>query len=364
MTEETKNPAAVELGKLGGKKTAERGSEYYAEINAKRQVRAGGRPRNPPKAAHEGLLKIGSSEMACAVLEDGTRLLSQRAFSSALGAPSGGSAFTARRTSGGVAGLPIYLAHENLKSFIDKDLEASLNPPLVYIPMHGGRSAFGLKAELVPAICDVWLRAREAGVLTPRQLQIAGKAELLVRGLAHVGIIALVDEATGYQYVRTRSALEEIFEKFLTKEFGKWAKRFPDEFYRQMFRVWGWEYKEDTVRKTQLVGKITRNLVYDRLAPGIRTELEARNPKNQRGHRKAKHHQLLTTDVGHPALREHLSAVIALLRATDDDSRKAFMSMMDRSLPKYPDITNEDNVIDDRQGVLQLEAGAPIEVTA
>jgi hypothetical protein len=37
--------SAVSLGQRGGQKTAERGSEYFRQIAAKRKTRAGGRPR-------------------------------------------------------------------------------------------------------------------------------------------------------------------------------------------------------------------------------------------------------------------------------------------------------------------------------
>jgi hypothetical protein len=40
-----KNPAAVALGRRGGKKLAkERGPEYFAQLNAMRKTRASGRP--------------------------------------------------------------------------------------------------------------------------------------------------------------------------------------------------------------------------------------------------------------------------------------------------------------------------------
>ena len=332
MSDEIKNPAAVELGKRGGKKTAERGAEYYAEIQAKRQTRAGGRPKNPSKAAFEGKLMIGGLEIECAVLEDGTRLISQRALTKALGAPSGGAAFK-RRSEEGVADLPIFLAYERIKPFISGDLSASLKSSDEYIPLHGGRSAFGIKAELIPEICDVWLKGRDAGVLTGRQMVIAQQADILMRGLAHVGIVALVDEATGYQYVRARNALEEILEKFISTEFRKWAKMFPDDFYREMFRLRSWEFKEDTVKRTPLVGKLTLDLVYDRLAPGVRQRLEQVNPKNEKGYRKYKLFQRLTEDVGDPSLRAHLTAVIALMKSVDDwDS---FTKAINRALPRY-----------------------------
>ena len=40
-------PAAEQLGQRGGKKTAERGSEYFSQISAKRKIHSGGRPKNP-----------------------------------------------------------------------------------------------------------------------------------------------------------------------------------------------------------------------------------------------------------------------------------------------------------------------------
>jgi len=325
--------AAVELGRKGGRKTAERGPEYYAEIQAKRQTKGGGRPKNPPKAAYEGKLLFGNLEIDCAVLEDGTRVISQRTLTRALGAPSGGGAFK-RRSDEGVADLPIFLAYERIKGFIGEGLSASLKSPLEYSPIHGGRSAFGIRAELIPEICDVWLKASDAGVLSNRQTVIAQQADTLMRGLAHVGIVALVDEATGYQYVRARTALEDILEKFIATEFRKWAKTFPDDFYRQLFRLRHWDFKEDTVKKTPLVGKLTLDLVYDRLAPGVRQRLEAENPKNEKGYRKHKLFQRLTEDIGDPALRAHLASVITLMKVADEWD--AFMKMMNRALPRYP----------------------------
>jgi hypothetical protein len=196
-----------------------------------------------------------------------------------------------------------------------------------------GNVGMGIPAESLPKVCEIWMDANKAGVLGPRQKIIAEKAEILLRGFAHVGIIAMIDEATGYQYLRARTALEEILDRFVAKEFRKWAKRFPDDFYREMFRLWEWDYREDTVKRTPLAGKLTKDLVYDRLAPGVRAELEAKNPKDERGRRKKKHHQWLTEDVGDPRLREHLASVIALMRASDD--RKMFQRMINRSLPRY-----------------------------
>jgi hypothetical protein len=131
-------------------------------------------------------------------------------------------------------------APSNLGRFISQDL---LDGPLVPIEYEDRKRILkGYEATLLPIVCDIWLKARAKGLLKPGQLDKALKAEILMRGLAHVGIIALVDEATGYQYDRARQALEEILDKFISKELRKWAKTFPDDFYQQMFRLKGWSY--------------------------------------------------------------------------------------------------------------------------
>jgi hypothetical protein len=329
--EESKNPAAVELGKRGGQKTAERGAEYYAEIQAKRQTRAGGRPKNPPKAAYEGILKIADFEIDCAVLEDGTRVLSEREVTKALGGKRGGSHWVRKRAG---AELPVYLSANNLKSFVDCDLEMALKAPILYIPSAGGGVAHGVPAEALPRICDVWLKARAAGALKGRQGPIAAKAEMLIRALAGVAMVALVDEATGYQAVRDRDALQQILDRFLRKELAAWAKRFPDEFYQQMFRLRGWQWKGMKVNRPQIVGRYTNDLVWERLAAGIREELERRNPKNDRGQRARKHHQWLTEDVGHPALAQHLYALIGLMRVSASNDWDGFYRLVQKAFPK------------------------------
>lgn len=163
---------------------------------------------------------------------------------------------------------------------------------------------------------------------------VAKRCEILIRGLSRLGIKALVDEATGYQEVRDRFALQAILDQFLRKEFAAWAKCFPDEFYREIFRLRKWTWKGMKVNRPQIVANYTKDLVYARLAPGILRELEVRNPI-QNGHRTAKHHQWLTEDIGHPALGQHLYAVIGLMRIAT--SWEQFKAMIDKAYPKRGD---------------------------
>jgi hypothetical protein len=161
---------------------------------------------------------------------------------------------------------------------------------------------------------------------------IVTACDALMRGLAQVGIVALVDEATGYQDYRDRQALQAILDKFLRKELAAWAKRFPDEFYREIFRLKEWPWRGMSINRPQIVGKLTKDVVYARLAPGIVKELEERNPVDERGNRKARHHQWLTDDVGHQALAQHLYAIIALMKVSTkwDD----FMRKLDQVFPR------------------------------
>jgi hypothetical protein len=281
------------------------------------------------RATHDGTLQFGDVTIPCAVLEDGTRVLTQKGVQTALGR----SNQMGKRGDVGAEPLPAFLRYQSLKSFISDELSAA-SRPLVFIPKNGGK-AFGFTAELLPMVCDAYLQARDEGELPHNQLPTARRCEMLVRSLAKVGIIALVDEATGYQEIRDRHALQAILDQYLAKELAAWAKRFPDEFYQQIFRLKGWEWKGMKVNRPQCVANYTKDIVYARLAPSIIQALEEKNPIDENGNRKAKHHQWLSRDVGDPALAQHLHAVTGFMRAAD--SWGSFLRMLDRAFPKKGD---------------------------
>lgn len=279
------------------------------------------------KATHEGPLALGGVEIDCAVLEDGTRVLSRAGFVRAIGRRGkvkGGEAYIPESK------LPVFLGADNLKPFITSELIENSNS--IPFNMKKGGAAIGYKADLLPAVCDVFLSAREAGVLKGNQLHIANKCELLVRGLARVGITALVDEATGFQKDRAKNALAEILEKFIAKELRAWTKTFPVEFYEQIFRLQGWEFDPKSVKRPSVIGHYTNNIIYKRLAPGVLAELREKNPVIG-GKRKHKMFQWLTGDVGHPKLRSHIDGVLALMRISD--SWAQFMVFLKKAYPMY-----------------------------
>ena len=282
-----------------------------------------------PKATHVGELQIAGQVMSCAVLEDGRRLLTQETFLQAVGRSKKGKG---GQTVSSPDGLPPFLSADSIKTFVSNDLRAATVAVRYRTPKGG--VGIGYEADLLPKVCAVYLQARDAGKTTKQQAHIVKACDLLIRGLAHVGIIALVDEATGFQEIRDRQALQEILDRFLRKEFAAWAKVFPDEFYREIFRLRKWAWKGMKVNRPQCVANYTKDVVYERLAPGILEELNQRNPL-VKGRRKSKHFQWLTDDIGHPALAQHLHAVIGLMRASEDWVH--FMKMMNRAFPKRSD---------------------------
>jgi hypothetical protein len=159
------------------------------------------------------------------------------------------------------------------------------------------------------------------------------KAEILMRGLARVGVIALVDEATGYQEIRDRFALQQILDTYIGKELAKWVKTFPDEFYQNVFRLRKWKFEAGSSKRPMMMAKLTADLVYSRLAPGVLDELRNLTPKDPKGRRKNKLFQRLSSDIGHPALRDHLSGVVFLLKASEDWD--AFHHSLDRVTPQF-----------------------------
>jgi hypothetical protein len=282
-----------------------------------------------PRATHTGVLQIGDATLECAVLDDGTRVLSQETFLKALGrSPKGKGGQVAISSADG---LPPFVAAESIKPFVSEELRKT-TVPIVYRAL-SGRRAHGYRAQLLPMVCEVYLRARDDHKTTKQQAHIVRAADVLMRGLAHVGIIALVDEATGYQDLRARDALAQILERFITEELRPWVKTFPLEYYRGIYRLRGWSWPPKSNKHNSNLGKYTNDLVYDRLAPGVKDELNRLTPRNEKGRLKHRLFQHLTSDVGHPKLREHLGAVVMALRMSEtwDD----FMRTMNKHLPKF-----------------------------
>src|ERR1035438_9460104 len=288
-----------------------------------------------PKATHKGELPIGGVKIPCAVLENGKRVLSENGITNAmLGSRSGASKRLKKAAQTDGALLPLFLAPSDLDPLIDEALRGGPLVPITYLD--GRNLVRGYDADLLPAVCDIWLKARELGYLQNEQLDKAQRAEILMRALAHVGITALIDEVTGYQEVRDRVALQKILEKYVKDEWARWTRRFPPEFYRHLFRLKKVPFPpSEGTQKPSYVGHWTNDIVYSRLDPGLLRKLREVNPKTSSGTRARRHHQHLTEDLGVPELQQHLSNVQFLMKSCT--TWEEFRERLELAAPKCGD---------------------------
>lgn len=280
------------------------------------------------KATHEGKLKIGEVELNVAVLEDGTRVITQSAVFRAFGRTKRGRSKDDIR----VLNRPAFIDARNLQPFIDEGLDKVLN--LIEFQSLSGSKTEGYDAVILPKLCRVYLDAREHKKLVTQQLPLARASEVLLMSLADVGITALVDEATGYQYDREKDALQVILQAYITDELIKWQKMFPDTFYYEIFRLKKWDFTVSGIKKRPgVIGKWTTELIYKQLPKGVLDELKSKTPKSNEGNYTARFFQSLTPDIGHPALTAQIYKVIGLMNISNnwDEFKSHFNKMVDRA---------------------------------
>jgi hypothetical protein len=320
-------------GRMGGRARAEiLPPERKSEI-----ARAGARARwgqYLPVPDYEGEFSLGGAPIACAVLPNGTRIVTQATFLRVLGRSRSPKAGTGVLSTEG--DLPFFLQAEALKPFISEELMMSTNP-IFYRTKSGGRGV-GYDARLLPQVAEVYLKfrdemLRQTNEVPARYERMIAAADVLIRALANVGIIALVDEATGFQRDRAATALAEILDKFIAKELRPWVSTFPSEYYAQLFRLRGLNFPKDSVRRPQYFGHLTNDIIYGRLAPKVLEELKSATPRAPDGRHKHHLHRRLTEDYGHPKLREHLASVITAMQLSDDYDD--FISKLDKVKPRF-----------------------------
>lgn len=278
---------------------------------------------------HKGILPIGDVQLPCSVLEGGTRVLSVTGIQTAFGIGFGG-----RKPDSGPAQMPRFMAREGLIKHIPEDLLDLLKTPIQYRPLHGGRSGKAYEATILPRLCAAIMDAGRDGQMKGSSEIILLRAEMLIKAFAQVAIIALVDEATGYQEERDPVALQRLLAAYLSEERLRWVKTFPDAFFTEIFRLRGWERSKDSNAMPMFVGRIINKIVYEQLPEGVLERLQSLNPIDPETHRrKARHHQHLSSDVGHPDLRAHIQQLLPILRLSDSwsDFQRNFARGMGKS---------------------------------
>lgn len=282
--------------------------------------------RKIERATHQGQVKIDDIVLDCFVIEDGRRIVSQRSVLGALGRnPATGGR-------GNEDGLPAFISARNLRPFIGPELEQGLHKVEFRV---GGENQVrtGYNAEILPRVCHVYLDAERAGVLAANQARAVEGANVLVRGLSLVGITALVDEATGYQETRAANELQQLLDAYIAEEFRPWIRRFPEAFFKQVYRLHGWDFVPGQTTHTPYVGKFINKYIYKPMPDGVLARLREINPLDENGNRPRKHHQHLSEEWGVGHLERQITTVVALMEASDDKDQfeDLFKKVMSRT---------------------------------
>jgi len=255
-----------------------------------------------PQATYWGELQIGDATLPCYVLETGERVFSLKGVVVGLIGTQGGQ-------------LAEYLKVRTLKEYLPEDLTPDENgniPALVTFDTGAfgvGATALGLPVEKLIDLCSAYSAAADKGSLTDRQQAIATTANAFLRACSKVGVIALVDEATGYQYAREEKALQFKLKVFLSEELRKWEKTFPDELWEEFARLTHWDRPLHIRPKSW--GKLVMELVYGYLDQDVADWLRKHAPKPMKGQN---YHQWLSGQYGLKHLDRHIWMVIGIAK--------------------------------------------------
>lgn len=268
-----------------------------------------------PRAIHTGKLEIASHIIDCAVLENGTRLLTQQTLLNAFGHTTKHRGRGSKTRPSLLHGLPPFLAAANLQSFLTTEARALTNL-IVFRGAEG--KVYGYDARLLPAICEVYQQAAVADHLQSEEQQtVASLCSSLSHVLAQEDMLALVDEASGYQQQQEIQALRAILADYVSEALRPWLPRFPDEFFQQMYRLYHWHYQADLVDRARYIGRFLHTWVHEQLPPEVIEALITLQGKSLLDEKVAGLYKLLpfvSGPTGIPDLDKQFTMLIVLMR--------------------------------------------------
>lgn len=274
-----------------------------------------------PEAIYEGTLDLGA-ELDCFVLKDRRRIFHKRHMADAIGLTSqGGNVFLRTINSKG------------LGSLITDDLRERLSNPIVFKTKHGS-IAHGYEGADLIDVCDAIWEAKKQGKLSPRQYLIGVQAEIILRSAAKIGIIALIDEATGYTKDKGKEEYRSLWKEYVRDEAKKYEAEFPDQLFEMIYKLYHLPRKHKN-KNPQFFGHFIRKYIYTPLANSNGAILEIIDEKNpvvyQKGGRKYKIFSFLE-EIGMSALRAQIWQVIGIGNATR--SKESFDKAFAKAFPE------------------------------
>lgn len=284
-----------------------------------------------PRATHQGQMNIGDLRLDCYVLEDGRRVFHKRGMARALGLRSeGGNAFMKT------------MQRKGLGSMLPAALREKIDNPINFVALTQD-VGHGYEADVLADVAKAIVAAGQAGALAPAQERLAAEAGALLNAFAKVGVVALIDEATGYQQIRDPNALRILVQQYIEREKREWEKQFPDSYYDELNRLYG--SKKLTMTASGAViqnrpmhfAKFTRKFVYHPLENGaVLEELDRLNPKmDGTGTRRDRFHQHLSQGYGIEKLKRQIQEVQTLIAVSDSQSQ--FKKLFYKRFPQEND---------------------------
>lgn len=253
-----------------------------------------------PLARWPGVLSVGNVEIPVYVLDDGRRIVSRTGATTVLTDGKGG------------GNLESYIQVKAVEKYIPENLATRMVDFEIQEVVN--KSVRGMEAETLLEICGGYVRAWQEGALTTdSQIGIAMRAAMFLAACSKVGLIALIDEATGYQYKRAEDELQVKLKLFLLEEMRKWEKTFPDELWIQFGRLTNW--KGGVNSRPKYWGNLVMELVYEYLDPDVAQWLRENAPAPMHGQN---YHQWLTEQYGLRKLVEHIWKVIGIASTCED----------------------------------------------
>lgn len=157
-------------------------------------------------ATHKGFMHVGGIDLECYVLEDGRRVFNKKGMAKAIGLKSeGGNAFLKT------------MSRKGIRSELDELLLEKIENPILFNYLRSDPN-HAYEADVLVEVCKAVKRAKEAGGLTATQEDLYNQAMSILNAFAKVGVVALIDEATGYQTERSPDALRLLVQQYLEDE--------------------------------------------------------------------------------------------------------------------------------------------------
>jgi len=262
-----------------------------------------------PQTDFYGYVEVNGVKIPCAVLypfsENPVRVFWQREVVGLL-------------TGNKKGGLDRYFQPKNLLPFIPEKFK---NKPLsestfTFKVGTTGRKAQGFDGSDIIDICKMYMQARD--VLLPNQKHLLKQAEVIVFTFAKTGVNSWIDEATGFDKIRSDYAIRRMVQKYMAEELRPYEVTFPNKFYRKIYELNNWQYDENNSKRPGVVGKWTNQIIYSRFPKGVFTKIKELNPRLDSGQLKNKNFQWLSEEDGINALKEYISNAIFLMDSSSN----------------------------------------------